>query len=97
MITRQYASDVARYMISECLQLLGADVNKESSKYQTYVRDYVAIQNWQGNSNINKCFVAISSLLHVINHNPGLFKNNNVLKSLLRKFLEEKYLSEFWV
>jgi len=91
VITRQYASDVARYMISECLQLLGADVNKESSKYQTYVRDYVAIQNWQGNSNINKCFVAISSLLHVINHNPGLNElrqpaNGNFVKSFKFQF-----------
>jgi len=87
VITRQFASDVARKLISECLQLLGADVNKESSKYQTYVRDNVAIQNWQGNSNINKCFVAISSLLHVINHKPELTKlrqpaNGNFVKSL---------------
>ena len=34
VITRQYATETADIVISNCLELLGANVNLESSKYQ---------------------------------------------------------------
>ena len=71
IITRQYASDTADYITSECLKILGADVNVQDSKYQRYLRDSAVLQTWQGSGNINKCFVAISCLMHVIQHKPG--------------------------
>lgn len=44
VITRQYATETADYIISNCLKLLGANVNLESSKYQRYIRDSVVLQ-----------------------------------------------------
>merc|ERR1719397_866903 len=60
VITRQFASEVSDYIVSGCLQLIGANVNLETSKYQQYLRDNLIIQGWQGSSNLNKCFVALS-------------------------------------
>ena len=71
VITKEFASEAAEFIITECLQLLGSKVNLESSKYQKYLRDNAVLQSWQGSSNINKCFVAISCLMHVIKDKPG--------------------------
>ena len=66
--------------------LSGANVNLETSKYQQYLRDNLVIQGWQGSSNLNKCFVALSCLMHLIQHKPQLAQlrqpaDGNFLKS----------------
>ena len=71
VITRQLATDTAHTIITGCLKLLGSQVNLESSKYQQYLRDSEVLQHWQGSANINKCFVAISCLQHLIQAKPG--------------------------
>jgi len=86
VITRQFASEVSDYIVSGCLQLIGANVNLETSKYQKYLRDNLIIQGWQGSNNINKCFVALSCLMHLIRNKPELAEirqpaDGNFLKS----------------
>ena len=44
VITKEFASETANHIVSECLQLLGAKVNLESSKYQKYLRDTAVLQ-----------------------------------------------------
>jgi len=95
VITRQLASDTADFVVSNCLQLLGSTVHHESSKYQQYLRDST-ILSWQGNTNINKCFVAMSCLMHLIQHKPDLADlrqpaNGNVMKSLKFQYNSAKH------
>ena len=87
VITRQLATDTADTIVTTCLQLLGAGVNMESSKYQQHLRDTAVLQSWQGSTNINKCFVAISCLMHLIQHKPGVADvrqpaNGNMIKAI---------------
>ena len=87
VITRQLATDTADTIVTTCLQLLGAGVNTESSKYQQHLRDTAVLQSWQGSTNINKCFVAISCLMHLIQHKPGVADvrqpaNGNMIKAI---------------
>ena len=44
VITRQYATETADFIIRNCLRLLGADVNLETSGYQRYLRDSIVLQ-----------------------------------------------------
>jgi len=91
VIVRQYAAETSEFIVSGCLELLGAQVNLEESKYQKYIRENHVMQGWQGSSNINKCFIGISGLMHLVSHEPELSlirqpANGNLIKSMKRKY-----------
>ena len=91
VIVKQYAAETSDYIVSGCLELLGAQVNLKTSKYQKYLRENQVLQGWQGSSNINKCFIGISGLMHLVNHEPELAlirqpANGNFLKSIRHKY-----------
>eukprot|EP00092_Neocalanus_flemingeri_P021089 GFUD01022850.1.p1 GENE.GFUD01022850.1~~GFUD01022850.1.p1 ORF type:complete len:674 (+),score=245.96 GFUD01022850.1:45-2024(+) len=87
VIVKQFAAETSDYIVSGCLSLLGAQVNLDTSKYQQYMRDNQVLQGWQGSSNINKCFVGISGLRHLVQHQPELADlrqpaNGNIIKTM---------------
>ena len=51
------------------------------------------MQHWQGTSNINKCFVAISCLQHIIKHKPDLANVRQAADGHLIKSLKFQYNS----
>ena len=87
VIVKQFAAETSDYIVSGCLGLLGAQVNLETSKYQKYLRDNQVLQGWQGSANIHKCFVGISGLMHLVQHQPELADlrqpaNGNIIKNM---------------
>eukprot|EP00090_Calanus_glacialis_P005150 TRINITY_DN13961_c0_g1_i1.p1 TRINITY_DN13961_c0_g1~~TRINITY_DN13961_c0_g1_i1.p1 ORF type:complete len:655 (-),score=202.54 TRINITY_DN13961_c0_g1_i1:41-2005(-) len=91
VIVKQYAAEASDFIVSGCLGLLGAQVNLETSKYQKYMRESHVVQGWQGSSNINKCFVGISGLMHLVKHQPELADirqtaNGNFLKHMKYRY-----------
>jgi len=91
VIVRQYAAQTSHFIVSGCLELLGAQVNLETSKYQKNIRESNILQGWQGSSNINKCFVGISGLKHLAQCEPELAQirqpaNGNFIKSMKHSY-----------
>jgi len=86
VIVKQFAAETSEFIVSGCLELLGSQVNLETSKYQKYIRESHVLQGWQGSANIHKCLVGISGLMHLVNHEPELAQirqpaNGNLIKS----------------
>jgi len=66
-IIKQFAAETFDYVTRTCLSILGAQTNLKASKYQEYLAENQVLQSWQGSSNIIKCFIGISGIIHLVN------------------------------
>jgi len=72
-IVKEYAVEAYDFVVKNCLQLLGIDkVNHEESRYQKYLKEAMMLKFWQGTSNINKCFIGVSGVIHLIENEKEL-------------------------
>jgi len=99
VIIKQFAAETSDYIVSGCLGLFGAQASLETSKYQQYLRNNQVLQGWQGSANINKCFVGISGLMHLVTHQPELGDlrqpvNGNIIKTLKYTFKKYKHQTD---
>ena len=99
-ITKQFAVETFDFVTRICLNILGAQTNLKDSVYQEYLAENQALQSWQGSSNIIKCFIAISGIIHLSNNNgeellkcrnPGL----HPIKSLKYKIGQRRHRHDF--
>ena len=67
-ITKQFAVETFDFVTRHCLNILGAQTNLKDSEYQEYLAENQALQSWQGSSNIIKCYIAISGIIHLSNN-----------------------------
>lgn len=80
-IVKQFAVETSDFVTRRCLDMLGAQTNVKGSPFQQFLAENQVLQSWQGSSNILKCFIAISGILHLTEkkgeemmkcRNPGL-------------------------
>ena len=72
-IVYQFAVESFDFVSKECLAILGARANLEEEKLVGYVKESLALQSLHGTSNLNKCYVALSAVKHVI-ENKEIFQ-----------------------
>lgn len=65
-IVHQFAVESFDYVTKTCLSILGAQTNLKEGKYGEYLAENLALQTLHGTSNINKCFIALSGIKHLI-------------------------------
>lgn len=65
-IVYQYAVDSFDYITKTCLSILGSQANLKEGRYGEYLAENLALQTLHGTSNINKCFIALSGIRHLI-------------------------------
>jgi len=110
-IVKQFAADSFSKVTQQCLSILGAATNMKGSVYQEILAESNALQSWQGSSNIIKCFIAISGILHIVEtkgehlkqcRSPGLHPFKSLKFSLnkqrqLQNILPKKLMLEHHV
>ena len=72
-IVYQFAVESFDFVSKECLAILGARANLEEEKLVDYVKESLALQSLHGTPNLNKCYVALSAVKHVI-ENKEIFQ-----------------------
>jgi len=95
---KEFAVNTSDFVTRTCLNILGAQTNLEGSEYSKFLAENQVIQAWQGSSNINKCFIAISGIMHVIEHKGELLgkANRGRLNPYHSARVNSKFTREIW-
>eukprot|EP00088_Acartia_fossae_P016636 TRINITY_DN1932_c0_g1_i3.p1 TRINITY_DN1932_c0_g1~~TRINITY_DN1932_c0_g1_i3.p1 ORF type:complete len:657 (-),score=102.47 TRINITY_DN1932_c0_g1_i3:97-2067(-) len=65
-VVKEFAQRASNKCTQLCLSILGAQTNLADSEWAQFLHDNQVLQSWQGSSNINKCFIGLSGIMHLV-------------------------------